>query len=73
MQTIRLNIDDSIFDRFMGLLELLPQDKVKIEKNEYPSISFEKAQTKVKKAVNNLSATSGTPLDEVINDIVNNK
>ena len=45
----------------------------KIEKNEYPSISFEKAQTKVKKAVNNISATSGTPLDEVINDIVNNK
>jgi len=73
MQTIRLNIDDSIFEKFMGLLDILPKDKVTIDKSEYHSISFEEAQLKVKKAVNNISATSGTPLDEVINDIVNNK
>ena len=71
MQTIRLNIDDSIFEKFMGLLEILPKDKIKIEKSEYPSISFEEAQTKIKKAINNISATSGTPLNETINNIVN--
>ncbi len=71
MQTIELNIDDSIFDRFMGLLEILPKDKIKIEKSKYTAISFEEAQTKVKKAINNISPTSGTPLNEVISDIIN--
>ncbi len=32
MQTIRLNIDDSIFEKFMGLLEILPKNKISIKK-----------------------------------------
>ena len=30
MHTIQLNIDDSIFEKFMGLIEILPKDKVEI-------------------------------------------
>jgi len=30
MKTIELTIDDSIFDRILNFLELLPKDKIKI-------------------------------------------
>ena len=30
MQKIELSIDDTIFERFMGLIELLPRDKIKV-------------------------------------------
>ena len=30
MKLIELEIDDSIFDKFKGFLELLPEDKIKI-------------------------------------------
>ena len=73
MQTIRLNIDDSIFDKFMGLLDILPKDKIEIKKNDYPSISFEKAQVKVKNAINNISSTSGKSLHNTIDEILNTK
>jgi len=31
MKTIKLEVDDSIFDRFKGFLEILPKNKVKIK------------------------------------------
>jgi len=73
MQTIRLNIDDSIFDKFMGLLEILPKNKISIEKNEYKSISFEEAQAKVERAVNTISETSGTPLKKAVDKIIGDR
>jgi len=51
MHAIKLNIQDDIFDKFMGLLDILPKGSIEIEKLDeslaYPSISFEEAQTKV--------------------------
>ncbi|WP_310442142.1 hypothetical protein [Sulfurimonas sp.] len=70
MHTIQLNIDDSIFDKFMGLIEILPRDKVEITSQmDYPSISFEEAKEKVHRAVNSISANKGIPLNQAIEKV----
>lgn len=70
MHTIQLKIDDSIYDKFMGLLDTLPKDKVEITSDkDYPSISFEEAKKKVERAINNISLNEGTPLDEAIGKV----
>ena len=72
MHTIQLNIDDSIFEKFMGLIEILPQDKVEVTcKDEYPSISFEEAQKKVQKATNSISQNTSLPLEQAIEKVLN--
>ena len=40
MHTLRLKIDDSIFDKFMELLAILPKDKVAVSEDYGDSISF---------------------------------
>ncbi len=71
MRTIQLNIDDSIFDKFMGLLEMLPKDKVEVTtQGEYPSISLEEAKQKVQKAVNSISEKKGIPLNQAIDKVL---
>ena len=70
MHTIQLNVHDSIYEKLMGLLEILPQDKVEItEENSYPAISFEEAQQKVKRAANNVSKGTGVELSAAIDDV----
>ena len=72
MHTIQLNIDDSIFEKFMGLIEILPKDKVEVTtQKEYPSISFEEAKQKVHKAVNSISQNKGVALDKAIEKVLN--
>ena len=73
MHTIRLNIHDSIYEKLMGLLEILPKDKVEIteESNNFPTISFEEAQQKVQKAINNMEKEKGVSLSQAIDSIVN--
>ena len=67
MHTIQLSIDDSVFDKFMGLLDILPKDKVSIESNkEELMIPFEEAQRKVQRALNNISSNKSISLDEAI-------
>jgi len=71
MHTIQLNIHDSIYEKLMGLLEILPQDKVQItEESNYPAISFEEAQEKVKRAANNISEKSGVELSLAIDEVL---
>ena len=71
--SLHLKIDDSIFDKFMGLLEILPKGKIEVsEELDYPSISKEEAQKKVQRAINNISSTSGTPIEEAFNKIIKN-
>ena len=71
MHTLQLNIDDSIFEKFIGLLEILPKDKIElVDEKEYPSISFEEAKLKVQNAANNISKNCGVSLDEAINSIL---
>lgn len=71
MHTIRLNIHDTIYDKLMGLLEILPKDKIEIiEDNSYPAISFEEAQNKVQKAMNNISNGDGISLSDAIEKVI---
>lgn len=63
MHAVKLNITDEIFEKFMGLVDILPKDSIKIEEIDampfYPAISFEEAQAKVKTSVSNISKNMG--------------
>jgi hypothetical protein len=69
MHSIHLNVDDSIYDRLIGLLQILPKDKVEILSNDN-SISFEEAKRKVARAANNVSNHEGLDLDTAIEKIL---
>ncbi|HIP44052.1 MAG TPA: hypothetical protein EYG93_01790 [Sulfurospirillum arcachonense] len=72
MQTIHLEVDDSLVDKLMKFVNELPKNKILIKRDEYPSITFEKAQKKVNNAVNNISKMNGTPLNQAIKEILEN-
>ena len=63
MHAVKLNITDEIFEKFMGLVDILPKDSIKIEEIDtipfYPAISFEEAQEKVKTSVSNIHKNMG--------------
>jgi hypothetical protein len=71
MHSIQLKVDDSIFDKVMTMLELLPQDKVVIEEkfDEYPAITEEEAKSKVRRAIKALSEGKGLPIKEAFGNI----
>ncbi len=71
MHTLQLKIDDSIFDKFMGLLDILPKEKISVsEKFEANVISFEDAQAKVQQAINNISNNDGIDVEEAFDNIL---
>jgi hypothetical protein len=70
MHTLQLQIDDSIFDKFMGLLEILPKEKISVT-DKSNVISFEEAKSKVQRAINNISDTSGLELDDAFDKVLN--
>jgi len=70
MHTLQLQVDDSIFDKFMGLLNILPKEKISVT-DKSNVISFEEAKSKVNKAINNISDTSGLELDEAFDKVLN--
>jgi hypothetical protein len=70
MHTLQLQIDDSIFDKFMGLLDILPQEKISVS-DESNSISLEEAKIKVKNAINNISNKNGIELDDAFDKVLN--
>ncbi len=63
MHAIKLSITDEIFDKFIGLLDMLPKESIEIEEIDsipyYPAISLEEAKTKVSHSVNNISQNQG--------------
>ena len=69
MHSIQLKVDDSIFDKVMTMLELLPQDKITVEENDYTynAITEDEAKKKVQRAINNVGNESGLSLDEAFN------
>ena len=72
MHTLQLKIDDSIFEKFMGLLDILPKDKVSVsEELNSNAITFERAEQKVQKAINNISSKDGHALDDAFNELLN--
>jgi len=72
MHTLQLQIDDSIFDKFMGLLEILPKEKISVIE-ESNAISFEEAKIKVQNAINNISDDSGIEIDDAFDKVLNLK
>ena len=72
MHSIQLNIDDSIFDKVMTMLELLPQDKIKVEDKgyDYPPISKKEAERKVQDAIDHMAKDEGVSLDEAFNKVL---
>lgn len=72
MHTLQLKIDDSIVERFMGLLEKLPKDKIAIiSKQEENAISFEEAKAKVQNALNHIALNKGIPVDDAFDKVLN--
>ena len=71
MHTLQLKIDDSIFDKFMGLLDILPKEKISVSEDSNDSISFEEAQTKVQNAINNIPNNNGLEFDEAFDKVLN--
>ncbi|MDF1883579.1 hypothetical protein JHD49_06460 [Sulfurimonas sp. SAG-AH-194-C21] len=70
MHILQLKIDDSIFDKFMGLLDILPKEKISVTK-ELNSVSCEAAQVKVQNAINNISNDKGLSIDEAFDKVLN--
>ncbi len=70
MHTLQLEIDDSIFDKFMGLLDILPKEKISVS-TESNSISFEEAQSKVQNSINNIPSNKGIGIDEAFDKVLN--
>lgn len=53
MHTIQIDIDDEIFDKFIGLMEILPKDKIEVTSSKnIPNVSFSDSR----KAANNTSS-----------------
>ncbi len=70
MHTLQLKIDDSIFDKFMELLEILPKEKISVTENSN-GISFEEAQVKVQNAINNISKNKALEVDDAFDKVLN--
>ena len=72
MHTITLKIHDSIYERVMGLLEILPKDKIDLIKDEeYPAITFDEASRKVKNAIESIDMQEGVSLESAFDRILN--
>ena len=74
MHSLRLNINDNIYEQFMGLIDILPSQSIQIEEIDevpyYPSISFEEAQEKVTKAIADIPNNKGLPSDKVFDELL---
>jgi len=72
MHTLQLQINDTIFDKFMGLLEILPKDKISvIESKTDNSISFEDAKLKVEKSISTISQEKGIEFEDAFDKVLN--
>ncbi len=74
MHSVKLTITDDIFEKFMGLVDILPKESIEIEEIDaipvYPAISFEEAREKVEKAVHEISQHKGRDADSVFKEIL---
>jgi len=75
MHAVKLNIQDSVFEQFMGLIDILPKQSVQVEQIDdvpcYPSISHDEACQKVERSITNISKNLGQSVDKVFDEILN--
>jgi hypothetical protein len=78
VQTITLNVQDSVLDKVLYLLknlsdveivDTLATNNASID-TRYPTISFEEAQQKVKKSIANISQNKGRDADSVFEELL---
>ena len=71
MHTLQLEIDDSIFDKFMGLLDILPKEKISVS-NDFSThtVTTEEAKLKVQKSINNMTDDSGFSIDDAFDQVL---
>jgi len=67
--TMQVRIKDQYIDRFESFIHSLPQDAISVDKIEDNSISFQEAQNKVQKAINNISLNQGIDLDSAFEKV----
>jgi hypothetical protein len=71
MHTIRLTVHDTIYDKLIGLLEILPKDKIQIiEESDYPAISFDEAKIRVCRAIHHIPKNEGIALAAAIEKVI---
>ena len=74
MHSVTLNITSEIFEKFMGLIDILPKNSIKIEKIDsipfYPPISFDEAKQKVENSLNNIHNGMGRDSSTVFSELL---
>jgi len=75
MHAVKLNIQDNVFEQFMGLIDILPKQSIQIEQIDdvpcYSAISHDEACKKVEKSISNISNNLGEPVNKVFDEILN--
>jgi len=67
MHTLKLNIQDSVFDKILYFLQNLPKDEVEIVENSLIKEDWSYLETEIDKGIN--SGVSDKSHNEIINDI----
>jgi len=67
MHTLKLNIQDSVFDKILYFLQNLPKDEVEIVENSMTKEDWSYLETEIDKGID--SGVSNKSHHEVINDI----
>jgi len=74
MHAIKLSITDEIFDKFIGLLDILPKESIEIEEIDnipyYPAISHEEARSKVANSIAHISQNQGIESHTFFKDLL---
>ena len=69
--TMRVSIKDQYVEKFEDFISTLPSEAVQIDTIDDNDISFEQAQLKVQKAINNISSNQGLDLDIAFEKVAN--
>ena len=69
MHAVKLKIQDSVFEQFMGLIDILLKQSIQVEQIDdvsyYPNITHNEVCQKVKRSISNISNNLGQPVDKV--------
>jgi len=75
MHEIRLNVQDNVFEQFMGMIDIMSPQSVEVKQIDkipcYPAISHEDACRKVEKSIADISKKRGEPEEQVFDEILN--
>ena len=69
--TMKVSIKDDYIDKFEEFKNSLPKDAIEVDAIDDNGISFEYAQKKVQKAINNISQNKGVDLDSAFDKVSN--